>query len=81
MDDKLKLNGNAAAGPLGEVFGIFCSDITSAEFACGSCGKTGKLGEAMVYEIKALGLVVRCPNCDHALIRLAYLRERRELYA
>jgi hypothetical protein len=24
----------------------------------------------MVYEVRGLGTIVRCPSCDHALIRL-----------
>jgi hypothetical protein len=76
---ELKLDGNAAAGPLGEAICVFCGDVTTAEFACGGCGRTGALGEAMVYDIRALGLIIRCPDCDHALIRLAYLRNTRML--
>ena len=31
----------------------------------------------MVYEVKGLGTIVRCPSCDNALIRLAPYRGRR----
>jgi hypothetical protein len=57
--DELRLVGNAAAGTLGEVF----SEVTTAEYPCGECGRTGRLGEAMVYEVRDLGTVVRCPGC------------------
>jgi Family of unknown function (DUF6510) len=73
MDDKLRLDGNAAAGTLGEVFSF---EVTTAEYACGGCGRTGRLGEAMVYEVRELGTIVRCPGCDNALIRLARHRGR-----
>jgi DNA-directed RNA polymerase subunit RPC12/RpoP len=73
MDDELRLDGNAAAGTLGEVFSF---EATMAEYACGRCGRTGRLGEAMVYEVRGLGTIVRCPGCDKALIRLAYNRGR-----
>jgi DNA-directed RNA polymerase subunit RPC12/RpoP len=73
MDDKLRLDGNAAAGTLGEVFSF---EATTAEYACGGCGRAGRLGEAMVYEVRELGTIVRCPSCDNALIRLAHNRER-----
>jgi predicted RNA-binding Zn-ribbon protein involved in translation (DUF1610 family) len=73
MDDKLRLDGNAAAGPLREVFSF---EATTAEYACDGCGRTGRLGEAMVYEVRELGIIVRCPGCDNALIRLANNRER-----
>jgi hypothetical protein len=71
--DELRLDGNAAAGTLGEVF---CFEVTTAEYACGGCGRTGRLGGAMVYEVRGLGIIVRCPSCDNALIRLAHIRER-----
>jgi uncharacterized protein DUF6510 len=69
MDELLKLDGNAAAGTLGEVFSF---EVTTAEYACSGCGRTGKLGEAMVYEVRDLGTIVRCAGCDNALIRLVH---------
>ena len=71
--DELRLDGNAAAGALAEVFSF---EVTTAEYACGGCGRAGRLGEAMVYEVRELGTIVRCPSCDKALIRLAHNRER-----
>ena len=72
MDDELRLDGNAAAGPLGEVFSF---EVTMAQYACGGCENTDRLGGAMVYEVRDLGIIVRCPSCDNALIRLANSRE------
>ena len=74
--DEMKLDGNAAAGPLGEVFSF---EVTTAEYACRGCGRVGRFGEAMVYEVRDLGMVVRCPGCDNALIRLANIRGRQLL--
>jgi hypothetical protein len=71
--DELRLDGNAAAGTLGQVFSF---EVTTAEYACGGCGRTGMLGGAMVYEVRGLGTIVRCPSCDNALIRFAHNRER-----
>jgi DNA-directed RNA polymerase subunit RPC12/RpoP len=59
--DELRLDGNAAAGTLGQVFSF---EVTTAEYACGGCGRTGMLGGAMVYEVRELGTIVRCPSCD-----------------
>ena len=73
MDDKLRLDGNAAAGTLGEVFSF---EATTAEYACEGCGRADRIGAAMVYEVRGLGTVVRCPSCDNVLIRLAQNRER-----
>ena len=38
--------------------------------------RTDQLGAAMVYEVRGLCTIVRCPSCDNALIRLAHYRER-----
>jgi hypothetical protein len=72
--DELRLDGNAAAGALQEVFSF---EMTMAQYACEGCRRTGRLGEAMVYEVRDLGTIVRCPGCDNALIRLAHVRGRR----
>lgn len=74
--DGLRLDGNAAAGLLREVFAF---EATTAEYACKECGRTGRLGDTMVYEVRGMGTVVRCPGCDNALIRLAQGRGRRLL--
>jgi uncharacterized protein DUF6510 len=71
--DRLRLDGNAAAGALGEVFSF---EVTTAEYACRGCARAGRLGEAMVYEVRGLGTILRCPGCDNALIRLAHVRGR-----
>ena len=74
MDDKLRLDGNAAAGSLSEVFSF---EVTTTQYACEGCGRTDKLGAAMVYEVRGLGTIVRCAGCDNARIRLAHNRGRR----
>jgi ribosomal protein S27E len=73
MDDELRLDGNAVAGTLGEVFSF---EVTTAEYTCEGCGRTDRIGAAMVYEVRELGTIVRCPGCDNALIRLAHNRGR-----
>jgi hypothetical protein len=70
--DELRLDGNAAAGPLGEVFSF---EVTTALYACEGCGRVAHIGEAMAY-MTEIGTIVRCPNCDNTLIRLAHNRER-----
>ena len=66
-------DGNAAAGSLREVFSF---EVTTAEYACDGCGRTDQIGAAMVYEVRGLGAIIRCPGCDHALIRLVHNRGR-----
>ena len=68
--DEQRLDGNAA-GTLEEVFSF---EVTTAEYTCEGCGRTCRLGGAMAYEVRDLGIIVRCPSCDNALIRLAHNR-------
>ena len=69
MDKLLRLDGNVATGTIEERFSF---GETMAEYACGGCARAGTLGEAMVYEVRGLGTIVRCPSCDNVLIRLAH---------
>ena len=71
--DELRLDGNAAAGTLGEIFSF---EVTTAHYACEGCGRVAHIGEAMAY-MTEIGTIVRCPSCDDALIRLAHNRGRR----
>jgi len=68
----MRLDGNAAAGALQEVFPF---DATLALATCASCGARAALGAALAY-LDAPGVVVRCPSCEAVLLRLAR-NERR----
>jgi hypothetical protein len=70
--DELRLDGNAAAGTLGEIFSF---EVTTAHYACEGCGRVAHIGEAMAY-MTEIGTIVRCPSCDDALIRVAHNRGR-----
>ena len=50
MDDKLRLDGNAAAGTLGEVFSF---EVTTAHYACESCGRVDQIGAATGWPTRA----------------------------
>ena len=65
--DEHRLDGNAAAGVLAE---IFTFEVTTARTACVRCGATGEIGSQMAY-VSEIGTVVRCATCDNALIRVA----------
>lgn len=67
-DDALRLDGNAAAGPLQEVF---AREVTAAGVTCASCGTTRPLGADMAY-LHAPGLVLRCAGCGAVLLRLVH---------
>jgi hypothetical protein len=65
MDDaEVRLDGNALAGVLREVF---VHEMTSARVACGGCGKVEPLGAEYAY-IQAPGQVLRCCHCEDVLL-------------
>ncbi len=63
--DELMLDGNAVAGMLGEVFAV---EMTTATMMCGNCGAAGAVGAMHVF--RGAGIVLRCPHCDHALVKI-----------
>ena len=69
--DALRLDGNAAAGVLREVFG---SEMTTALGTCGSCGAVGPVGAVHVYV--SAGMVLRCPSCEAVLMRIVESESR-----
>ena len=71
--DEMRLDGNAAAGNLGEIFPF---EVTTARYACDGCGRVDQIGAALVYEVRGLGTIVRCPGCDNPLVRLSHVRGR-----
>jgi Family of unknown function (DUF6510) len=68
MDD---LDGNAAAGPLQEIFG---TDMTVVAVTCATCGSAGPLGESGLYA-GGMGTVIRCRSCDGVLIVVTQVRD------
>lgn len=65
--DARRVDGNAAAGILSEVF---VQDLTAARAKCAGCGVTRAIGTLIVYA-HGMGMVVRCPGCDSIMLRLA----------
>jgi hypothetical protein len=70
-DTDARLDGNAAAGLLAEVF---TAEATAAVVGCAGCGAEGAVGAAHVYD-RAPGVVVRCPACGGVLMRFARIRD------
>lgn len=60
------VDGNALAGPLGEIFAV---DLAVAIHGCVNCGLTGPVATLRVYR-HAPGLVARCPGCEAVVLRL-----------
>ncbi len=65
--DSLRLDGNAAAGLLSE---LFVPDLTTARAKCAGCRTTNTIGALHVYA-HGMGMVVRCPGCDSVIMRLS----------
>jgi hypothetical protein len=66
-DADLRLDGNAAAGLLTEVFRV---EMTTAEVTCAGCGAVAAVAELMRYGHE-MGAILRCATCDTAVIRVA----------
>lgn len=69
MEDR-HLDGNAAAGPLSEMFAL---DVTTVVVTCAGCGHRDGLGAALLYA-SGPGTVVRCAGCSGVLLRYAQMR-------
>ena len=69
-DADLRLDGNAAAGLLAEVFRL---EITTTVAGCAGCGRTGPVAELLRYG-HDMGAILRCPGCDATVLRLAHTR-------
>jgi hypothetical protein len=65
--DALRVDGNAAAGILSE---LFVPDLTAARAKCAGCGATRTIGALMVYA-HGMGTVARCPGCDRVVLRIS----------
>jgi hypothetical protein len=63
--DELMLDGNAVAGLLQEVFAV---EMTTAIGTCNGCGATDAVGALHVF--RGAGIVMRCPQCENALVTL-----------
>jgi Family of unknown function (DUF6510) len=69
--DALRLDGNAAAGLLREVF---ATEVTMARGTCDGCGAVEPVGAVHVY--RSAGTVLRCPHCDGVLMLIVEAESR-----
>lgn len=63
---QIRLDGNAAAGVLDE---LFCFETSTAIAVCAGCGAAAPVGQLMVYALE-MGAILRCPGCDNAILRI-----------
>jgi hypothetical protein len=66
MPNQMRLDGNAAAGQLSE---LFARDVTTALATCAGCHTTAALGALAEYG-QNMGVVLRCGRCDTVMLRL-----------
>jgi hypothetical protein len=66
-EQDLKLDGNAAAGLLRELFSF---ELTTARGRCDNCGAIAEVGAVLLFG-NAPGAVLRCPQCESVLMRIA----------
>jgi hypothetical protein len=59
----MRLDGNAAAGALAEIFG---RDVSLAVATCASCGNAAEVARCIAY-VTPMGIVLRCAECDDVL--------------
>ncbi|HEX6510176.1 MAG TPA: DUF6510 family protein [Chloroflexota bacterium] len=64
--DERRLDGNAAAGMLQEIFPV---EMTMVTMRCRGCGALAPAGAEMVY-MDAPGMVMRCLHCESVLLTL-----------
>lgn len=67
-DHPTKLDGNAAAGVLREIFPF---EITMARSACAGCARQWEIGALAAY-LDCPGVVLRCPSCEAVMLRAVH---------
>lgn len=64
--DERRLDRNAAAGMLQEIFPV---EMTMVMMRCTGCGRMEPAGAEMVY-LDAPGMVMRCLHCESVLLTI-----------
>jgi hypothetical protein len=72
-----RLDGNAAAGLLQE---IFVHELTDARGECAGCGAVGEMGTQHLYMApRSPGAVLRCASCESVLMVIVHAGGRFRL--
>ena len=66
-EGSVRIDGNALAGPLSD---IFVADVTSAGVTCTSCGRAQVLAALEVYGTGP-GMTARCAGCHEVVVRIS----------
>ena len=70
-EGQTRMDGNAAAGLLAEIFSF---EMTTSPARCAGCGTNHLIGTLLMYG-GPMGMILRCPGCDTAMIRIAFIRD------
>jgi hypothetical protein len=78
MDEtQLRLDGNAAAGMLRQ---LFADELTTARGACATCGGIAPIGSQHLYmQTLSPGGVLRCRVCEEVLMVVVHAEGRYRL--
>ena len=78
MDEsQLRLDGNAAAGMMRQ---LFADELTTARGACAACGAIAPIGSQHLYmQTLSPGAVLRCSACQEMLMVLVHTEGRYRL--
>jgi Family of unknown function (DUF6510) len=82
MNRACMLDGNAVAGLLQDIFAV---EMTASPTVCAQCGRAGAVGTLLAFT-QAPGAVLRCPACEHVVLRIVetpdaiYVDARGTLY-
>ena len=69
-DSDMRLDGNAAGGLLNEIFPF---EMTTAIATYAGCRGIKAIGELLLYR-HGMGSILRCADCDTALLRITHIR-------
>lgn len=70
----MRVDGNAAAGALAEIFG---RDVSLAVASCAQCGSAAEVARCIAY-VTPMGIVLRCAECDAVLAVVVESRGTRQ---
>ena len=80
--DELRLDANAVAGLLMDIFG---GEMTAQPTECEHCGNQAEIGTLLAFT-QGPGVVLRCPACSQVILRIVqapkaiYLDARGAVY-
>ena len=66
VNRSLMTDGNSVAGLL---YDVFAREMTAEPTECAACGREGEIGTLLAFT-RAPGVVLRCPACDNAMLRM-----------